>query len=113
MDKGGNVKIDKKIDIRVKYADSFFKRLKGLMFTSKKPDIPLLFVPGSRIHTCFMKFTIDVLYLDKDGKILGKERIRPWKLGMNVKGTAKVLEGQVGFADELMIGDRLNCKREV
>ncbi len=97
-------------DIEVTYADSFLKRLKGLMFTSKEPKKPLLLVPISRIHTCFMRFTIDVLYLDKNDRILRKERLKPWKLGIYVQNTEKVLEGRVGFADNLGIGDKLNFK---
>lgn len=101
------------IDVEVKFADTFLKRLKGLMFISSQPEIPLLLIPGSKIHTCFMKFTIDVIYLNKNNVILAKQRLEPWKLGMSVKNTAKILEGKVGFAECFKVGDTLNFKQDV
>ncbi|MFW5649595.1 MAG: DUF192 domain-containing protein [Candidatus Alkaliphilus sp. MAG34] len=100
----------KTIDMKVKFADTFLKRLKGLMFTSSQPETPLLLVPGSRVHSCFMKFAIDVVYLDKNNVILGKEKLNPWKLGTRIKNTAKILEGSVGFAENFENGDILNFK---
>lgn len=100
-------------DVEVRLADTFLKRLKGLMFISSQPEIPLLLIPGSKIHTCFMKFTIDVIYLDKNNIILAKQRLDPWKLGMSVKNTTKILEGKVGFAEYFEVGDTLNFKQDV
>lgn len=93
--------------MKINLANSFLKRLKGLMFIREEPELPLLLVPSSRIHTCFMRFTIDVLYLDKSNIIIEKERLKPWRLGMSIKGVEKVLEGRVGLAEEFEIGDKL------
>ncbi|HZK57085.1 MAG TPA: DUF192 domain-containing protein [Clostridia bacterium] len=100
----------KTIDMKVKFADTFLERLKGLMFTPNQPGTPLLLVPGSRVHSCFMRFAIDVIYLDKNNVILAKEKLDPWGLGMNIKNTAKILEGSAGFAENFAIGDILNFK---
>ena len=50
-------------------AKSFFKKLKGLMF-KKEINENLVFVHCSSIHTFFMKKNIDVLFFDKDKKLL-------------------------------------------
>ena len=95
-------------DIEVNIADNFFSRLKGLMFVSKEIKTPLLLTPSSRIHSCFMKQPIDVVYLNQEHEIVGKERIDPWKMGKKVEKVTSVLEGQPGFAKDLHVGDQLN-----
>ena len=58
----------KEIDVMV--ADSFFTRLAGLMFRQKLPPATgLLLVPCNSVHMCFMRFAIDVVYIDKEYKI--------------------------------------------
>lgn len=56
-----------KIDVDI--ADTFFKRLIGLM-GKKNIQKGLLFKKNSSIHTFFMRENIDVLMLDKEKKIL-------------------------------------------
>ncbi|MDV3428406.1 MAG: DUF192 domain-containing protein [Bacillota bacterium] len=79
-------------------ADSFFKRLKGLMFTKElPPDSSMYINPCGQIHTFFMNYDIDVLYLDKNNVILDiDESIKPGKIGKKVKGAAAVIELQGG-----------------
>mgnify|MGYP000892625615 CR=1 FL=1 len=101
--------------IEIERADTFIKRLKGLMFRRGCPSkFAMLFYPCKRVHTCFMKFDIDVVYLSngymvisREHTVLSKETLKPWKLGQKVKGTGKVLEGPAGFADNLKPGDVL------
>ncbi|SHI18942.1 Uncharacterized conserved membrane protein, UPF0127 family [Sporobacter termitidis DSM 10068] len=80
-----------------------------------KPSLPsgqgLLLVPCSSIHTCFMRFTIDVVYLSKDYKVLGIETIAPWRVGRHVPGTKMVLETAAGYAAQLQTGSSLICRQ--
>jgi len=75
-------------------ANSFFKRLKGLMFTKElSPQAALYIYPCSEIHTCFMNYTIDVLYLDSKNLILAvDEEMKPWRFGKYKKGAVAVIE---------------------
>ena len=68
----------KEIDVMV--ADSFFTRLAGLMFRQKLPSgTGLLLAPCNSVHMCFMRFAIDVVYIDKDYKIINVvKNLRPW-----------------------------------
>lgn len=66
--------------LKVKIADTFFTRLAGLMFQKKLPQgSGLLLVPCNSVHMCFMRFSIDVIYLDKDYKIIEiVKNLQPW-----------------------------------
>lgn len=61
-------------------ADNFWTRLSGYMF-KKKPHYPgILFLPAISIHTFFMHFCLDVIFIDKEGKILKIYRnMQPWR----------------------------------
>ena len=69
------------INMKIKFADTYFKRLKGLMF-KKNIDYGLVFIIkaksrfNSGIHTSFMKFNIDVYFLDENLKIFDIENTK-------------------------------------
>lgn len=70
---------------KIVMADTFFKRLFGLMGKSDYEDI-LGFKNCKAIHTCFMRFKIDVIITDKANKIIDfKKAIKPWRIIVNTK----------------------------
>ena len=75
-------------------ADTYYKRLKGLMFTKELPiNNALHITPCNEIHTFFMNYSIDVLYLDINNNILSiDEELKPGKIGRYVKGAVCVIE---------------------
>jgi uncharacterized membrane protein (UPF0127 family) len=95
-------------------ANSFFKRLRGLMFTaSLKDDCALHLTPCRSVHTFFMKYPIDVVYLDALGIIVGfDERLEPNRLGTVVPHTRSVIELPAGRIREasLRIGQLLEIQ---
>ena len=82
------------ISENVMVANTYFKRLKGLMFTKELPDQSALhIVPCNEIHTFNMKYSIDVLYLDRNNNILHiEEEMQPGKIGKRVKNAVSVVE---------------------
>lgn len=91
-------------------ADNFVARLRGLL---GRRDLPrgegILITPGSSIHTWFMRFPIDVVFLDGDLRVLGiAADVRPWRLRWR-RGARQVLELPAGEAAARTIraGDRL------
>ena len=68
------------INIKITYANKFFKRFKGLM-GKKDIDFAILFLnfKDSSIHTHFMRFEIDVYFLDKNKVVFEKTSLKPWK----------------------------------
>lgn len=52
--------------LEIELADNFFKRLRGLMFRSRLAEgRGLLLAPCNSVHMLFMRFAIDVIYLDE------------------------------------------------
>jgi hypothetical protein len=82
----------------VEEARSFGKRLKGLMFrASMKPGTAMLLDPCPQIHTCFMRFALDVLFLDKNGTVLYiMENMKPWRLSPIICRATQTLEMPAG-----------------
>lgn len=70
------------LGIEAEVADSFFSRLMGLMFRRDLPAGKGLLITRCRaIHTLFMRFPIDAVFLDGDGDIVRiVQGIRPWRL---------------------------------
>src|SRR5215467_9819151 len=68
----------------VRVADTHWSRLVGLMTT--KPEQfhggqALWIVPCRGVHTMGMRFPIDVVYLDRGGKVLHVENsLAPWRV---------------------------------
>jgi len=87
-------------NVEVELADTWRKRLVGLLAKSQISDqYGLLFRPGESIHTIGMRFTIDVLFLDKDNGVLKiSHKMKPFRLSFAPKGTYSVLEISGGNA---------------
>lgn len=89
--------------LTVHLATTFWQRFRSLMLRRPLPPATaLLITPCNSIHMCFMRFAIDAVYLDKQGKILKITRhLRPW-IGLSACWQAhSVLEMTAGQADAL------------
>jgi len=82
------------IAARVIRADSFQSRLLGLIpRKSMAPEEGLWLEPCAMIHTCFMRFPIDAVFLGADLKALAIcPYLRPWRFSPWVRGANSVLE---------------------
>jgi uncharacterized membrane protein (UPF0127 family) len=78
-------------------ADTPTSRLRGLLGRSElRPGEGLLLRPASAIHTCFMRFPIDAVFLDRDWRVLGVSGdVRPWRAASR-RGAKAVLELPAG-----------------
>jgi uncharacterized membrane protein (UPF0127 family) len=67
---------------RASAADTFCRRLVGLLNrNSLEKGEALILKPCSSIHTFFMRFSIDVLFLDKNSKVIGLFSVlRPFRI---------------------------------
>lgn len=92
-------------------ADTFWQRLRGLLGTdSLEQGEGLILVGEKSIHTLFMKFSIDVLYVDKDFKVIrADDNMIPYRLGPFISRSAYVVEVPAGTitATATKVGDQL------
>ncbi|MFU8779703.1 MAG: DUF192 domain-containing protein [Kiritimatiellia bacterium] len=82
--------------------ESPFARMRGLLGRRGLPaGHAMWFRPCRSIHTCFMQFCIDVIFLDKD-KVVTDVRIgvKPWRVVIGAPGSYSVLEVQTGWLDD-------------
>ena len=95
---------------RVKPADTFWKRFRGLMGRKKLEEGEgLLLIRCPSIHCFFMKIPIDAVYLSADMRVTGMETLKPWSVGRIFRGTKHVLELSAGLAaaKRIAVGDIL------
>ena len=81
--------------------DSFLSRGVGLLGKSGLPEnTGIWLTPCRGVHTCFMRFEIDILYLDKAGMVLGLQTgVAPSRFPKAPKGTYSIVEVQSGWLD--------------
>lgn len=94
-------------------ADRPLARMRGLMWRNGLPaGEGLLLRPAPSIHTAFMRFPIDAVFLDRDLRVLAVvERLRPWRTASKRSARA-VLELPAGEASrrDVRVGDRLELR---
>jgi hypothetical protein len=73
-------------------------------------DEGLLLTPCTSIHTFFMRFPIDILYLDREQVVVKAVRaLRPFRFSACLRGSRSTLELPAGAieASGTQVGDRL------
>ena len=100
---------------RCEVADGPLTRLRGLM---GRRDLPrgrgLLLRPAPSIHTFFMRFPIDAVFLDAELSVVGVETdLAPWRVAGR-RGARAVLELPAGEATRVGVleGTRLALEGE-
>jgi uncharacterized membrane protein (UPF0127 family) len=72
-------------------------------------DEGILLRPAGSVHTFFMRFAIDVLFLDRELVVVGIEpELRPWRTAAR-RGAKSVVELAAGECARrgVVVGDRL------
>ena len=94
--------------MEVRLAVTRWARLRGLI--ARREATPLLLAPARSVHTCGMRFPIDVVFLDEDLRVLRVVHgLRPWRFASARKARA-VLELEEGGAAELEPGRQLTLR---
>jgi uncharacterized protein len=80
-------------------AETMFSRLRGLLGRrGLAAGEGMLLRPASSIHTAFMRFTIDAVFLDKANQVVKvAAEVRPWRAAA-CRGARAVLELPAGEA---------------
>ena len=92
-------------------AKSMWARFWGLMGRRSLPvSHGLLISPCSSVHTFFMRFQIDVIFVDRAGSVVKiVPAMKPWRTALGGSGAHSVLELNAGeaAAGSLEVGDVL------
>ncbi len=104
---------NKIISNNILIANSLYTRLIGLMFKKQLTGAEgLLIDPCRSIHTCFMRYNLDVVFMSTENKIVKIVRnIKPWRMTWIYIQANKTLElpaGKLPF--ELKEGDVLEVR---
>jgi uncharacterized protein len=99
-------RVDGELVCRARVANSFVSRFRGLMGVAQlAPETGLLLPRTSSVHTHFMRFPIDVVFLDSELRIVSiAEALRPWRMA-RAKGAESVLELAAGECDRLELAE--------
>ncbi len=83
---------------RIAVADTRATRAVGLLARSGlDPGEGLWIVPSRGVHTCWMRFAIDLIALDDRGVVVDcVAGLKPWRIRLPRRGTAGVLELPAG-----------------
>lgn len=90
-------------------ADTFLTRLQGMMF---RPPLQageaIIITPCQQIHTHFMGYALDVIFLDSDYKVCFiVNSMQPWKFTKFIKSATHVLELPAETGAMIKLGDQL------
>ena len=95
-------------------ADNSWTRLRGLIGSKRlATGEGLLIVPCSSVHTHFMSYPIDVIYVNRAQEVVGiDQRLRPWRFGRFYRHVRFVIELPAGTAAATgtQVGDQLQVQ---
>ncbi|HHU33076.1 MAG: DUF192 domain-containing protein [Zhaonellaceae bacterium] len=97
---------------QVKIASTFSQKLRGLMFYKElPPDNCLVIKNCNSIHTCFMRFPLDIIFINKENAVVHLlHGIKPFRCSPVVKEACTVVEivsGQI-IRSHTEVGDTLS-----
>ncbi len=110
-----NTRTGKELSVDVKVADTLFTRMKGLLGKKELPQGEALWIkPCFSVHTFFMRFPIDVLFLNKQNQVIAAiTNLAPNRLTRLYPQSFSVLELPIGTIDaaETAIGDKIEIEK--
>jgi uncharacterized membrane protein (UPF0127 family) len=84
--------------LRIAQARTFAARLGGLLARPPlRDDEALYLAPCASVHTFFMRYAIDVVFVDRAGRVLKLATLAPWRAAA-CRGAHGVLELRAGHA---------------
>lgn len=92
-------------------ANNSWTRLRGLIGVRElRQGEGIVIDPCHGVHCMFMSIPIDVVYVDKQHRVVALDRaMKPWKIGKVYRNSQYVIEGPVGTIEQskTQIGDQL------
>lgn len=94
---------------KIRHANNYFLRLRGLIGTPPLTKSEgMLISPCKQVHTHFMRYPIDVVFLDKHYTVISKViAMQPWRVSSYITNALYVLELPANTAAMLEPADKL------
>ncbi|OGH05896.1 MAG: hypothetical protein A2W22_02535 [Candidatus Levybacteria bacterium RBG_16_35_11] len=106
-----NLNTGKKLSNNIEVANNLLKRMKGLLGKKEMLDGEALWIkPCISVHTFFMKFPIDIVFLNKRNQVIAAIRnLQPNHITRLYSKAASVLELPAGIleATNTRVGDEI------
>lgn len=102
-----------KLASNVVIANTSWSRTKGLLGRKSLQNEALILSPCNSIHSCFMSFKFDVIFIDKDGRVIHLiERMKPFRFSPIIRKAWAVIELPVGVIQSsgTRIGDMIKWR---
>ncbi len=82
-------------------ATTLFSRMKGLLGSKSLESTEGLIISDCKqVHTFFMHYPIDVIFLDSNDNVLKVSTLAPWRISSWVRNSKRVLEIAAGTAEK-------------
>ena len=98
-------------EFSVSMATTILTRARGLLFRmALENDQAMLISPCNSVHTCFMGYRLDVVFLDKERKVMSiVENVKPWRFAAHLKAS-EVVEFKAGVVAQIgmAVGDEFS-----
>jgi uncharacterized protein len=105
-----NVTRRTELGANVRVADRLWMRVRGLIGRAISPGEGLLIVPCNGVHTFGMRYSLDVAFLDKAGRVVAVNPVmQPNRMSKIHRGAHAVLEVPAGTLAQTgtVAGDKL------
>jgi uncharacterized membrane protein (UPF0127 family) len=100
----------------VELAESSASRRRGLLGRSSlDPSAALIIAPCSSVHTFFMRFVIDVVFVDRGGRVRKiAHDLKPWRIAGSLRAYAVIeLNGGAARRSDVLVGDSLSLRASI
>ncbi len=109
-----NVTRNTVLALEVETAFTFLARFKGLMLRAELPQgKAMILAPCPSVHMFFMRFSLDVVFANKDYRVVGiEENLRPWQISKTYRNAHFAIELPTGTVSRTrtQVGDLLENK---
>jgi hypothetical protein len=107
---------DTELGSKIRVADSWWPRLRGMIGHPPPAEGEgLLLAPCSGVHMHWMKYALDILFLDGEDRVVAVyDELRPWRFSKTHKDAVCAVELPVGTLRRTgtRIGDRVSRQTE-
>ena len=99
--------------LEVELAETSIERMRGLLGRKMLAAGRAMWFRRCRsVHTFFMRFSLDLIFLDENMRVTCVNRgVPPWRAVIGPAGSSSVLEMQAGWLESMDVGQNLSIRQ--